>query len=392
VTRIPFFDLRRQFEAPLRDEIFAGLQSVCESQSFILGQELRSLEEEVGRKFGCIATGVSSGTDAETLLWMAFGIGPGDAVVTTPFTFFSTAGTIARAGARPIFADIEESTCNLDPRKVREFLECRCILTGRGLMTQDGLRVRAVVPVHLFGLCADLAAFEEICEEFGLLLIEDAAQAIGARYPGPVNRYAGTVGNAGFLSFYPTKNLGAFGDAGMVLCRDEELAQRLRVLRNLGMEPRYYHHVIGGNFRLDELQACVLRRKWPYLEHWSEKRWRNAQQYKSGLAELNELQLPEEPYLESCGFLGHIHHQFVVRSGSRDALRSFLTERGIGTEIYYPLCLHQQPCFRDLLRNSGELPNSEKAARESLALPIFPELNPEEIGLTIETIKEFFTH
>ncbi len=388
MTRVPFFDLQRQFQ-PLRQEILADLARVCDRQSFILGEQGKTLERAVEQKFGGFAVGTSSGTDAQMAIMMALGIGHGDAVVTTPFAFFSTASTIVRLGARPLFVDVEPHTYTMDPVKLRELLECTCVRTARGaLVTREGLAVRAVVPVHLFGLCCEMQAIREICRDYELTLIEDAAQAIGAEYPG--NQYAGTMGEAGFYSFYPTKNLGAFGDAGMALCRDEELAQKIRVLRNHGMEPRYHHAVIGGNFRLDELQAVVLLHKLPFLVAWSRKRWENAQFLKIRLQELPGLTLPAEPYLDQCGSRGHTYHQFVVRCESRDVLREFLGRHGIGTEIYYPWCLHQQPCFSELLRGPVDLPVAERAAKECLALPIFPELTKNELELISETIREFF--
>lgn len=394
VTQIPFFDLRRQF-ARLRADLLAELTAVCDEQSFVLGPRVQAFENQVKAVTGAThAFGVSSGTDAELLILMSLGVGPGEAVITSPFSFFSTAGCIARVGARPIFVDIDLQTLNLSADALEDFLACRCIPTSRGLMTDGGMRVRAVIPIHLFGLCADLDRLRDLCDRYGIALIEDAAQAIGAVYParsGP--RRAGSVGDAGFFSFYPTKNLGGFGDAGLAVTSDGELAAKLRIGRNHGMEPRYYHPIVGGNFRMDALQAAVLSRKLRDLEGWSTRRWQIAQHYRDVLAPIEGrfLQLPAEPYRDSLGPCGHTYHQFVIRSPKRDALRAFLTERGIGTEIYYPVALHQQPCFISLGYQSGELPVAEQAAREVLALPIFPELTEEEVECVARTVRSFFS-
>ena len=391
MIKIPFFDLQRQFQT-LKADIMSDLAQVCETQAFILGPKVLALEQRIAAFTGAtFGIGTSSGTDAQLLILMALGIGQGDAVITTPFTFFATASTVVRVGAKPLFVDIDPDTFNLSVPKLREFLEKECLSEESGVRTRDGLKVRAVVPVHLFGLCSDLAELRRLCDEWKLVLIEDAAQALGAVYPregGLVK--AGSVGAAGFFSFYPTKNLGAFGDAGLVVTSDPELAKKLQIMRNHGMGPRYYHEVIGGNFRMDALQATVLLRKFNYLENWSQKRWVIAQRYQSGLADLG-LGLPVEPYYESCGWRGHIYHQFVIRTGRRDQLRAALSEQGIGTEIYYPLALHQQPCFRDLGYKAGDFPVAEQTAKECLALPIFPELTDDEQALVILRIREFFT-
>ena len=367
------------------------LEQVCESQAFILGPKVVELEQRIsaftGARFGI---GTSSGTDAQLLILTALGIGPGDAVITTPFTFFATAGTVVRTGAKPLFVDIDPVTLNLSVPKLREFLEQECIAGESSVRTRDGLKIRAVVPVHLFGLCSDLAELRRLCDEWKLVLIEDAAQALGALFPdkdGPVR--AGSVGIAGFFSFYPTKNLGAFGDAGLVVTSDPDLAKKLQIMRNHGMEPKYYHEVIGGNFRMDALQASVLLQKFNYLENWSRRRWDIAQRYQSGLAGLG-LGLPVEPYYEACGWRGHIYHQYVIRTAQRDQLRAALNEQGIGTEIYYPLALHQQPCFRNLGYQNGDFPIAEQTAKECLALPIFPELTDEEQALVTLSIRKFF--
>jgi dTDP-4-amino-4,6-dideoxygalactose transaminase len=390
VTKIPFFDLHRQFQA-LRTEILADLEQVCESQAFILGPKVTELEERIsafsGAKFGI---GTSSGTDAQLLILMALGIGPGDAVITTPFTFFATAGTVVRAGAKPLFVDIDPATLNLSVPKLEEFLKTECVLSESGVRTRDGLNVRAVIPVHLFGLCSDLAGLRRLCDQWKLSLIEDAAQALGASFPdGDQQVKAGSGGVAGFFSFYPTKNLGAFGDAGMVVTSDPDLAKKLQILRNHGMDPKYYHEVVGGNFRIDALQAAVLLRKFGYLESWSKRRWSIAQRYQSGLKGLG-IGLPVEPYHEACGWRGHIYHQFVIRTPQRDQLRTALNEQGIGTEIYYPVPLHEQRCFQNLGYRTRVFPVAEQTAKECLALPIFPELTDDEQALVILRVQEFF--
>jgi dTDP-4-amino-4,6-dideoxygalactose transaminase len=390
VIKIPFFDLHRQF-LTLRAEILADLAQVCDSQAFILGPKVEEFEERIaaltGAKFGI---GTSSGTDAQLLILMALGIGPGDAVITTPFTFFSTASTVVRVGAKPVFVDIDPATLNLSVPKLEEFLKTECLAGDSGVRTRDGLNVRAVIPVHLFGLCSDLTGLRRLCDQWKLHLIEDAAQALGASFPdGNLQLKAGNAGAAGFFSFYPTKNLGAFGDAGMVVTSDPNLARKLQVMRNHGMDPKYYHEVVGGNFRMDALQAAVLLRKLGYLESWSKRRWSIAQRYQSSLGDLG-IGLPAEPYHESCGWLGHIYHQFVIRTPQRDQLRAALNEQGIGTEIYYPLPLHEQRCFQNLGYRTGDFPIAEQTAKECLALPIFPELTDDEVALVILRMREFF--
>lgn len=391
MTKVPFFDLRKQFQ-PVRDEILAEIAAICDSQEFILGPKVLELERKIAALCGGWAVGVSSGTDAQLLIMMAMGIGPGDAVVTTPFTFFSTAGCVSRLGAKPIFVDIETDSFNLDPVKLEEFFECRCIRTPKGVVTQEGLVVRGVIPVHLFGLCCDMDRIIEVCTAYDIPIVEDAAQAIGAEYPSRTGlKRAGGFGQFSFFSFYPTKNLGAFGDAGVAVAADEMAARKMKVLRNHGMEPRYVHEFVGGNFRLDALQAAVLLKKFPYLDRWSRRRWHIAQHYKqllSGVAP--EVRLPNEPYQTESEANGHIFHQFVIRTSQRDALREYLREHGIGTEIYYPVALHQQKCFAYLRYRRGDFPSAEQAAEQSLALPIFPELTDEEVDLVAKTIISFF--
>jgi dTDP-4-amino-4,6-dideoxygalactose transaminase len=390
VTKVPFFDLKKQF-LPLREEILNEIASVCDSQTFILGTRVDQFEKAIGTLCGGgHPVGVSSGTDAELLILMALGIGPGDAVVTTPFTFFSTAGCIARVAAKPVFVDIEPGTLSLSPAKLEQFFASECTFDGHFVRTREGLRVKAVIPVHLYGLCCPMDEIQAICRRYGLPVIEDAAQALGAQYPsGEGVKHAGGIGDFGFFSFYPTKNLGAFGDAGMVIARDDRMVERMKVLRNHGMEPKYYHTWVGGNFRLDTLQAAILLKKLPYLANWSERRWKIAQHYRSEFANIaSELRLQDEPYAKQLGERGHIYHQFVIRTSMRDELREHLRDRGIGTEIYYPVPLHRQKCFASL--EEGSFPESEAAAQQVLALPIFPELTDSEIELVAGAVTSFF--
>jgi dTDP-4-amino-4,6-dideoxygalactose transaminase len=370
---VPLLDLRAQY-APLKSQFMAAIEEVCDSQGLVLGPKTEALEKAVAAYAGAgHAIGCSSGTDAQLMLLMALGIGPGDAVLTTPYTFFATAGCIARLGARPVFADIDPATYNLCPRATAEVL-------------RQTPKVKAIVPVHLYGCCADMAAFVALGQEHGIPVLEDAAQALGARHP---LGGAGAIGEAGWYSFYPTKNLGAFGDAGMVVCRDAALAAKLRALRNHGMEVRYYHKWVGGNFRIDAIQSAVLSVKLPHLDPWSAGRRERAAVYRKAFAGL-PLTLPVEPWSGSGLEHHHIYNQFIVRTGRRDALRAHLAAAGIATEIYYPLCLHMQECFRDLGYREGDFPEAERAARESLALPIYPELNGDQQAYVVEQVRAFF--
>ena len=364
----PLLDLKAQYET-IRAEVEEAVLSVCSSQRFILGPEVAALEEEIAGHTGArFAIGVSSGTDALLASLMALDIGPGDEVLTTAYSFFATAGVIARVGARPVFADIDADTFNLDP----DALEARM-----------SPRTRAIMPVHLFGHCMDLEPLLELAGRTGVPLVEDAAQSFGAT--DVRGRAAGTVGAAGCFSFYPSKNLGAFGDGGMVVTDDEELARRTRMLRVHGEEPRYYHRFVGGNFRLDSLQAAVLRVKLKHIREWAEARRENAGRYRellAGPAARGRLLLPPD-----CP--GHVYNQFVIRSAERDGLRAFLQERGIATEIYYPLPLHLQECFTALGHRPGDFPRAEEAARTSLALPIYPELTAPQQEYVCAEIRRF---
>ena len=337
---------------------------------------------------------MSSGTDAQLAILMALRIGTGDAVITTPYTFFATAGCIHRVGAEPVFVDVENETLNLDPAKLREYLETRCHAgDDESLLTPNGNRIRAIIPVHLFGMCCGMDEILEIAAAHGLEVIEDAAQAAGAEYRGRAGvGKAGSLARSAYFSFFPTKNLGGAGDGGMSVCRDTELADRLRLMRNHGMEHRYFHREVGGNFRLDAIQAAVIHAKLPYLAGWNAQRRSNAAHYRAAFAErglLGEFLTPppaHDPSLENS----HIYHQFVIRARDRDNLMAHLQASGIGCAIYYPVPLHLQECFAGLGYKPGDLPVSEAAARESLALPIFPELLPEEIEAVCDAIRDHY--
>ena len=387
MKNVPLLDLKAQF-AQIRDEVMPVIDQVCASQHFILGEHVRALEEEIARY--CMASagiGVSSGTDALLLALMALGIGPGDEVITSPFTFFATAGTIIRAGARPVFCDIDPLTFNLSPAGVRGFIDDCCDVQGGRLINRATRgRIAALMPVHLYGQSADMEPLMTIARQHGLKVIEDAAQAIGTEYKGGVR--AGTLGHVGCFSFFPSKNLGAFGDAGLCTTNDAELAERMRVLRVHGGKPKYFHALIGGNFRIDELQAAVLRVKLQYLDGWTAGRQRNAAYYDTAFAEArlgDKLRTP----LAIAGYR-HIFNQYVVRAQNRDGLKARLTEHGIGSEIYYPVPLHLQKCFAHLNYHAGDFPQSERAAAQTLALPIYPELEQGQLEHVVATIAEFY--
>jgi dTDP-4-amino-4,6-dideoxygalactose transaminase len=369
MIKVPLLDLKAQY-ATIRSEIRMAIDRVCESQHFILGPEVTALEEAVAMFSGArFAIGVSSGTDALLMALMAVGVGPGDEVVTTSYSFFATAGVIARLGARPVFVDIDPQTFNLDAQSVP------------GSLTS---RTKAILPVHLFGRCAEMDPIVAAASEHGIRVIEDAAQAIGAR--DDCGRQAGTIGHIGCFSFFPSKNLGAFGDAGMVVTDDEELAEALRVLRVHGSNPKYYHRIVGGNFRLDALQAAILRVKLRYLTDWSAARRKNARRYRWLFEEMGLVEwalLPEDAS-------GHIYNQFVIRVPERNRLQTFLREQGVETEVYYPLPLYLQECFQGLGYRYGDFPQAEAAAIGSLALPIYPELTEHQQRYVIDRIREFY--
>lgn len=375
--QVPLLDLRAQY-APLKSQFFAAIEEVCDSQALVLGPRTESFEQAVAHYCGAKhAIGCSSGTDAQLMLLMALGIGPGDAVITTPYTFFATASCISRLGARPVFADIDPVTYNLCPASVEAVLS----------KTKN---VKAIIPVHLYGCCADMSALISIGKKHGIPVLEDAAQALGSQH---ALGGAGAIGEAGWFSFYPTKNLGAFGDAGMVVCKDDALAAKLRAIRNHGMEVRYYHKYVGGNFRIDAIQSAVLHVKLPHLDAWSAGRRARATTYRQLFAEHGLerwLTTPSEPWKDAGLANHHIYNQFIVRTPRRDDLRACLGAAGISTEIYYPLPLHMQECFADLGYKAGDFPESERAARDTIALPIFPELTDAQQTYVVEKIAAFF--
>jgi dTDP-4-amino-4,6-dideoxygalactose transaminase len=375
IGAVPMLDLKSQF-AEIRDEVLAAVARVFESQHFILGPEGAALEREVAAYVGAEqAVGCASGSDALLLAFMALGVKAGDEVVTTPFTFFATAGSIARLGAKPVFVDVDPVTFNVDPAQ----LEPRVTW-----------RTKAICPVHLYGQTADMDGVRAVADLHGVPIVEDAAQAIGAEYDG---RRAGVLGHMACFSFYPTKNLGGAGDGGMVTSDDVELAEKVRMLRDHGMRPKYHYRMIGLNSRLDEVQAAVLRVKLARLEAWHAGRARVAARYRdlfAGACLLDRIGVPE-----TAPGRRHVYHQFVVRvyGGHRDALREFLRERGVGTEVYYPVPLHLQDCFRALGHKEGDFPEAERAARETLALPVYPELTPAMQEAVVARIASYFeTH
>jgi len=383
---VPLLDLKPQYRA-LKAELDAALLRVAESQMFILGPAVRELEEQVaaysGAKYGI---GVSSGTDALLVALMALDIGAGDEVVTTPYTFFATGGTIARTGARPVFVDIDPVTYNIDPIRIREFVEFGCELRDGALVNRKtGGRVKAIMPVHLYGQSAHMDPIVEVARRQGLKIIEDAAQAIGSEYAG--GRRVGSIGDIGCFSFFPTKNLGAFGDAGLCTTNDEALAAKLRKLRVHGMEPKYYHALIGGNFRIDEIQAAVLVVKLRHLDDWHAGRQRNAAYYDRAFEAANIGDQVFTP-IAARGYR-HIYNQYVVRVPERDRLRAWLAECGVGTEVYYPVPLHMQQCFAYLGYKPQDFPESARAAEETLALPIFPELTEPQLQHVVDSIAAF---
>ncbi len=389
---VPLLDLRPQY-ARVEADVRRRLDALFESQQFILGPPVAELEQAICDYVGCgHAVGVSSGTDALLAILMAMDIGRGDAVITTPYTFFATAGCVHRVGAEPVFVDIDPETYNMNPARLEECLHkvCHSGPDGR-LVTAAGNRVRAIMPVHLFGGICDMDRLGDLAAEFDLPIIEDAAQAIGTDYPSRSGRSqrAGAIGDAGYFSFFPSKNLGAFGDAGMAVCRDGELAAKIRLMRNHGMGTQYHHEKVGGNFRLDAMQAAILLAKLPHLDAWHEARRRNAALYREEFVRLGidaRITLPSEPHAASGLKNHHIYHQYVLRVPQRDRVRESLTAAGIGCAVYYPVPLHLQECFASLGHREGNFPEAEKASRETLALPIYPELTPEQIREVAEAL------
>ncbi len=364
--------------APFRGDLVKALARVVDHGQFVLGPEVESFEASLAEACGAAhAIGVTSGTDALLVSLMALGIGPGDEVVTTPFSFFATAGVVARLGAKPVFADIDPVTCNLDPANIE------AVITPR---------TKAILPVHLYGQCADMAPLLEIAAKRSIPVVEDACQAIGAEYRD--GRRAGTMGALGCLSFYPTKNLGALGDAGAVLTMDSGLAAKVRLLRNHGAERQYYHKVIGGNFRLSALQAAALNIKLPSLSGWSAARRTNAQRYDALIQEHRLVEkgvrLPYAAWKNSGRVNYHIYHQYVIRAPNRDLLREHLTKKEVGCAVFYPLPFHLQECFASLGYKAGAFPEAERAAREVLALPIYPELTADQQDWVVRSLAAFY--
>ncbi len=364
---VPLLDLKPQYQL-LKDEIQAEISDLCDTQMFILGPKVEAFEKNVadysGTRYAC---GVSSGSDALLVPLMASGIGPGDEVITTPYTFFATTGAIARVGATPVFVDIEPLSYTIDVSKIEQAITPK---------------TRAIIPVHLFGQTADMGPLMDIARRHSLLVIEDAAQAIGAEYKG---MRAGSLGDYGCLSFFPSKNLGGFGDAGMILTQSEDNWQRLKTFRNHGMEPKYHHQFIGGNFRIDALQAAVLNVKLKYLDEWTHGRQKNASDYEELLADVQGLSLPQiAPWCTR-----HVRNQFVIRitNGKRQKVWDGLKQAGIGCDVYYPIPLHLQPCFKSLGYAKGDFPESEAAAEETLAIPIYPELSHIQKKYVADTLK-----
>ena len=375
---VPLLDLKAHHE-PLHQEIMAALEQTFESQAFILGAEVGKLEERVATycraKYGI---GVTSGTDALLIALMALEVGPGDEVITTPYSFFSTAGAVVRLGAKPVFVDIDPTTYNIDPAKISAAIT---------------VKTKAIIPVHLYGQCADMGPIMDLAKCHNVSVIEDAAQAIGSEYRD--GRLACSIGTIGCLSFFPSKNLGCLGDGGMAVTNDPDLAERMRVLRVHGSKPKYYHKLIGGNFRLDTIQAAVLNVKLNYLAGWTKRRQENATRYEdlfkqSGLVQQGKVKLPEPVYRNVGVKHYHIYNQFVMRVEQRDALLAHLRQKEIGAEIYYPVPFHLQECFLYLGYREGDFPESERAANETIAIPIYPELTTEQQTAVVEAIVAFY--
>jgi dTDP-4-amino-4,6-dideoxygalactose transaminase len=396
---VPLLDLHRQYET-IREDVLAAIARVCDSQAFILGPEVEALEREIAALTGAAAAvGCSSGTEALWLALNAAGVKPGDSVITTPFSFFASASSIVRAGAMPVFVDVDHETLNLDAALVRKLIvECRHESRHEKRPGNRLENLRAILPVHLYGQCADMDAFAQLGDEFNLAIVEDAAQAIGAEWRG---RRAGSLGVTAAFSFYPTKNLSAYGEAGIVTTTDLEMAEHMRRLRSHGSQRRYYHEEFGWNGRMDAIQGAVLRVKLAHLGDWNQKRQQHAATYdrlfaeaglssSSGSASSNAADSPVRLPARSPAAT-HIFHQYVIRAERRDELRKFLADRKIGSEVYYPLPLHLQPVFSYLGLIEGDLPVAEQAAREVLALPMFAELTEPEIHRVVEAITEFYS-
>ena len=368
--KVPLLDLKAQFQS-IRKELLSAIEDVCEDQGFVLGPRVERLEEAIGKYVGTAhAVGVASGSDALLLSLMALGVKPGDEIITVPFTFFSTAGVISRLQAKPVFVDIRADTFNLAPNLLAEKITNR---------------TKAIIPVHLFGQCAEMEEISRIAAQQGVPVIEDACQAIGAARNGV---RVGGFGTTGCFSFFPSKNLGGFGDGGIITTHDAELADRFRALRIHGSRSDYHHHLIGMNSRLDALQAAVLQVKLTYLAEWSEKRRSNALEYQRLFDKAGLLDRITLPFVEQANY--HVYNQYTIRTPKRDKLSAYLNEHDIGNKIYYPVPLHLQECYQVLGYQQGQLPVSEKVAHEVLSLPIYPELSAEQMEYVVQTVKAFF--
>ncbi len=364
--QVPLLDLQAQYRK-IKSEVLPAIEQVCDSQWVCLGPTVEAFEKAIAAYCDCShALGVSSGSDALLASLMALDIGPGDEVITTPFTFFATAGAISRLGARPVFVDVDLQSYNIDPDRIEE------VITDK---------TRAIIPVHLFGQCAFMEPILSFAKKYDLHVVEDAAQAIGALQDGAK---AGSMGVLGCFSFYPTKNLGAFGDAGLITTNDQGLAEKLSILRDHGQYPRYHYQLIGGNFRLDAIQAAVLSIKLKYIDQWNQRRSEHAALYNRLLAD-SGVTIPAVHQQNVC-----VYHQYTIRAPRRDALKQYLADKGIGTAVFYPKALHLQECFRDLGYQEGDFPNAERLCREVLSLPIYVELVPEQICYVADTIKSFY--
>ncbi len=363
--KVPLLDLKAQY-VTIEDEITRAINEVCKSSQFVLGPFVKKFEEEIAKYCEAKwAIGVASGTDALTLSLEAIGIKPGDEVITTPYTFFATAGTISRLKAIPVFVDIEPKTYNINPELIEEKIT---------------KKTKAIIPVHLYGQCADMDKIMGIANKYNLRVIEDAAQALGAKYKG---KCAGTIGDLGCFSFFPSKNLGGFGDGGMVITDNEELAQEISILRVHGSKPKYYHSIVGYNSRLDALQAAVLSVKLKYLETWIKKRQVHAALYNQVFKDTGII----TPFVEEHNF--HVYNQYIIRVKNRDEMKEYLEQKGIGTEIYYPLPLHLQECYKYLGYHESDFPESEGAAKETLSIPVYPELTEDQQREVAQHIKDF---
>ncbi len=387
--KFPLLDLKAQYES-IEKELKERVSEVLDSQMFILGAEVKALEEELSAYVGAkYSLGVSSGSDALIISLMALQVGQGDSVVTTPFTFFATGGAIARLGAKPVFCDIEPNTFNIDTHKLAELLELELEKKGNS-------QIKGIIPVHLYGQCVDMKPIQSLAKKYELFVLEDAAQAVGSEYlmDSEVKR-ACTLGDLGILSFYPAKNLGACGDAGMVLTNNQDLVDRMRILRVHGSSNKYMYDILGGNFRMDAIQATVLRIKLKHLDSWIVGRQQKAATYdelfrKAGLVEKSLIQTPEAVYRDSGLKYFHTYHQYVIRVESRDDLQLYMREKGVPSAIFYPMPLHLQKCFSYLGYKEGDFPESEKAASEVLALPIYPELSEKNQEFVVSTIEGFY--